>query len=115
MDDVVDHHDGRLGTAADTPYPIQGPRMIRGYPPCLDIQFPLKGILDKLPPHSMTGRTETGNHMVFAIGDKAKLVVEGGHPIDLGSRDLQMMGHRCQVLLGEKPSVVLNCLEDAQK
>ena len=115
MDDIIDHYDGRLGTAADAPHPIQGPRMIRGYPTCLDIQLTLKGIQDKLPPHGMTGRAQTGNDMVFAIGDEAKLVVEGGHPIDLGSRDLEMTGHRSQILLGEKPSVVLNCLEDAQK
>jgi hypothetical protein len=53
--------------------------------------------------------------MVFAIRDEAKLVVEGGYPIDLGSRDLEMTSHLFQDLSGEKPSGMLNCLEDAQE
>jgi hypothetical protein len=51
--------------------------------------------------------------MVLAKGDEAKLVVKGGHPVDLGSRDLEMAGHFIEGLIGEISYFFLNCLQNA--
>jgi hypothetical protein len=51
--------------------------------------------------------------MVLAVGNEPKLVVEGGHPVDLGSRDLEMAGHFIEGLIGKISYFFLNCLKDA--